>query len=244
MKKPEFTAQDNETWKRLYSAQRDNVFERIHPLFSQGLDLLEIPADRVPDLDIVNKKLQALTGFKGVYVTGFEGPLSFFPMLARREFPIGAFIRSSDDLSYTPAPDVFHDLYGHLPWLANHEYADFSQKFGEVASRYLDKPGKLKQFDRYYWFTVEFSLIRTPSGNRVFGAGISSSSGETKYALSSTPEVRPFNLEEIRNQDFKIDEFQKKLFLLSSTDQLYSSLVEFEQGLACCNCGKKECGKT
>lgn len=240
---PAFSEKDHDTWRRLYAAQRDNVFERIHPMFGDGLEALQISSERVPDLGEVNSRLHSLTGFEGVFVDGLEDPLSFFPMLAARRFPIGAFIRSADDLSYTPAPDVFHDLYGHLPFLADPAYADFSQKFGERASRYLEHPKKLKQWDRFYWFTMEFGLIRTPRGTRIFGGGIASSSGETKYALSGAPVLHDFNLDKIRKHDFKIDEFQKELYVLSSTEQLYKSLDAFEKGLSCDQCGNGGCAK-
>jgi len=193
-----------------------------------GLEALKITGERIPELAEVNTLLKHRTGFEGVYVSGFEDPLSFFPMLAQRTFPIGAFIREPEDLSYTPAPDVFHDLYGHLPFLANLDYANFNQKFGEVASRHLGNPKVLRQFDRFYWFAVEFPLIRTENGIRIFGAGIASSFGETRYALSSAPEVRPFNLELIRKHEFRIDEYQKILYLLNSTEELYESLESFE----------------
>ncbi len=226
-----FTKAENHTWARLFERQKTPSSTLIYPLFSEGLTKLEIDSDRVPDLDQINKRLYRLTGFKGVLVVGHEAPASFFPMLSRREFPIGNFIRDAEDISYTPAPDIFHDLYGHLPFLANPDYADFSEKFGRIAMKYEHDEKIRLQFERLYWFTFEFGLIKTPHGNQIFGAGLASSSAEIDYALSDRPEVLPFDLEIIRKQDFKIDEFQKRLFLLENTKQLYSCLEAFEAGI-------------
>lgn len=144
--------------------------------------------------------------------------------LKNREFPIGSFIRDLKDLGYTPAPDVFHDLYGHLPFLANPEYSDFLQHFGETASPYIHDDQIRRQFERLFWFLIEFSIIHTPVGKRVLGAGLASSVEETLFALSDQPEVTPFDIETIRFQEFKIDEFQKRIFILNQIQDLYRCL--------------------
>ena len=222
-----FTETEHQVWKSLFSRQKVRLDEQLHPMFVDGIRHLELGETRVPDLEAVNLKLQKLTGFKGVWVEGHENPQSFFPMLARREFPIGDFIRDAEDLDYTPAPDVFHDLYGHLPFLADSQYADFSQKFGESASQYENDPARLRQYERFFWFIFELGLIKTPIGKRILGGGIASSFRECAFSLSEHPEVFPFDLDLIRSQEFKIDEIQKKLFLLDSLEQLYQCLDEF-----------------
>jgi phenylalanine-4-hydroxylase len=201
------------------------------PLFERGLEELGITEERIPDLSDVNEKLKAKTGFKGIAVTGFEDPKSFFPMLARREFPVGNFIRDKRDLNYTPAPDVFHDLYGHLPFFVDRQYANFCQKFGEYGSEFLNDDRKLKEWDRLFWYTIEFALLETSAGRRIFGAGIASSYGECAYSLDpvSGPTVVPFDPEVIRHQDFKIDEMQKKLFLIQDLEDLYGCLEIFRE---------------
>ncbi len=231
MKAHVYTPEEHRTWARLFERQLNSRTRQIHPMFAEGIRILELESDRVPDLNRVNTILKHRTGFEGVLVIGHEDPRSFFPMLSERKFPIGNFIRSAGDLGYTPAPDVFHDLYGHLPFLVNDEYADFSEKFGRVAAQYLHEPELLRQFERLYWFTIEFALIRTPEGNKVFGAGIASSASEVEYALSDQPKVTPFDFEKIRHLEFKIDEFQKQLFLLESTAQLYDCLEDFDSGV-------------
>ncbi len=224
-----FTPEEHQVWSLLFERQTPKRAEQIVDLFSDGVKSLGLSSKHVPDLDTVNFILQKKTGFRGVPVEGLEDAIDFFPMLARREFPIGNFIRDPKDLSYTPAPDVFHDLYGHLPFFTDIAYADFCHRFGERASRFVNNPEILRQFERLFWFTVEFALIKTPKGKRIFGAGIASSFAECRYALSDEPEVLPFNLEIIRNQEFQVDRFQDRIFILENVSQLYGSLDEFER---------------
>lgn len=169
-----------------------------------------------------------MTGWEGVYVEGFENGESFYRLLSEKKFPIGNFIRDQQDLNYTPEPDVVHDFYGHIPFYADAEYADFNQRFGATAIQYVSQPEKFRQFERFFWFTCEFGLIETEQGRKIFGAGIASSIGECEYALSSKPEILPFDVDVIRRQEFRIDEMQKRLFILKNTKQLYDSLKELE----------------
>lgn len=236
-------ATDNPLTLRVFSADEDRVWamlhERLqrcrevqaHPLFVEGLKLLGINGETTPDLDAVNARLLALTGWRGVPVTGLEDGKSFFALLARREFPVGNFIRDAGDLSYTPAPDIFHDLYGHMPFLADPDYADFCWRFGVSASALADTPEKLLEYERLFWFGVEFPLVETPAGRRIFGGGILSSSGESDYALSAVPEALPFDIETIRRQAYRIDIMQTRLFVLERVEDLYGCLPAFEARL-------------
>lgn len=228
----DFTEQEHSTWRQLFERLADCRERLAHPMFVAGLDALGIDGHRIPALPDVNERLFARTGWRGVPVTGLEDAKSFFQLLARREFPIGAFIRDARDLSYTPAPDVFHDMYGHLPLFADREYADFNHRIGLAAQRWLDDPIQLRRFERYYWFGLEFPLVETPVGRRIFGGGILSSFGESAYALSPEPEVLSFDLEAIRDQEYRIDVMQPRLFVLDTPDTLYSSLRSFEALLA------------
>ncbi len=223
-----FNSEENGTWRVLYNNLESNRKELAYPLFNECLQKLEIGPDSIPDLDQVNKTLEKLTGWKGVPVTGLEDGYSFYPALARREFPIGNFIRDKQSLGYTPAPDIFHDLYGHIPYYSNLAYANFCCDYGRLVSKYLDFPEKLKMFERFFWFTVEFGLVKTQVGQRIFGAGILSSFSESIYSLSNEPEVLPFNLRAICLQDYRIDQIQPRLFVLQSPEELYDSLRELE----------------
>jgi phenylalanine-4-hydroxylase len=226
-----FTPNEHETWKTLFSNLNAKRPLQLHPIFQKGLDALKMTQTEIPSLEEVNKILRERTGFRGVAVEGLESPESFFVLLSERKFPIGNFIRDARDLTYTPAPDVFHDFYGHIPFLADKNYSDFCHEFGHRAINYLDEPSIIKQFETLFWFSVEFPLIKTSEGTRIFGAGIASSSTECEYALGPKPEVLPFDIEVIRYQPYKIDELQKKIFILEEPEQLYGCLRAFEKNL-------------
>ncbi|MBT4760292.1 MAG: hypothetical protein HOO06_01225 [Bdellovibrionaceae bacterium] len=224
-----FTAEEEETWKILFTnliEERENL---IHPYFKIGLEALGVSEAHTPDLAEVNQRLKAKTGWQGVPVEGLEEGDSFYPGLRDQKFPIGNFLRSKDDLAYTPAPDVFHDLYGHIPFLFEPKYAKFCQEYGALASKYLDDPKRLRMYERLFWFTIEFGLIKTEEGPRIFGAGIVSSKSECHYALSDKPEILPFSIEALAYQEFDIDHIQERLFILENEDQLYDCLAEFDE---------------
>jgi phenylalanine-4-hydroxylase len=225
-----FSPEEHRTWGLLFREQAKKRDEQIWYPFSDGIRALDFTEAGIPDLHEVNRRLRALTGFEGVPVEGFEEPESFYEMLAERAFPIGYFIRDPKDLGYTPAPDIFHDLYGHLPFLVNKEYADFCQEIGRRTVKFRNDPEFLRQWERLFWFTIEFGLLETPQGRRIFGGGIASSINECAYSLSDRPEVLPFDLETIRQQEFDISIMQPRIFLLKSPEQLYGCLDAFEAG--------------
>ena len=227
----QFSPKEHHTWQRMFEALEPSRRDQAHPTFQAGIDKLGITAAAIPDLNQVNERLLELTGWRGVPVTGLEDDASFFAALARREFPVGNFIRDAGDLGYTPAPDIFHDLYGHLPLFADSDYADFCYEFGVRASRYRDRPELLKQFGRLFWFGVEFPLCLVNGRRRIFGGGILSSRGECDYSLSAEPEIVPFDLEIIRRQPYYIDDFQSRIFLIDRPEDLYNCLPAFELGL-------------
>lgn len=218
--------EDLETWSRILDTHSKTRTRQITDIFLKGLDYLNLIPKKIPDLDDVNTRLQETGGFRGVFVSGLEDGKRFYTMLSRREFPIGNFIRNKANLSYTPEPDIVHDLYGHMPFFSDPRYSAFCENFGKAACRFLDRPELLRQFERFFWFTIEFGLIKTKEGLRVFGAGIASSIGECEYALSGKPELIPFSVDAVRKQEFRIDQMQTKLFVLETPEQLYASLEE------------------
>ena len=221
-----FTQNELKTWNAVLSKHSKTRKSQIVDLFHIGLDTLKITPGKIPQLSSINEILKKYTDFKGVYVDGLENGKSFYAMLAKRLFPIGDFIRDPNQLSYIPEPDMIHDLYGHIPFLIDKDYADFCQKFGETACKFIDDDEKFHKFERFFWFTIEFGLIKTNNGIRIFGAGIASSIGECEFSLSSKPEVVDFDIDSIINQDFKIDQMQKKLFLIKNKHQLYDCIDE------------------
>jgi phenylalanine-4-hydroxylase len=221
-----FSNDEMGTWQTVLSTHEKTRKDQVVDIFHTGLETLDIQADKIPQLEEINDTLEKISGFKGVYVTGLEEGKSFYPMLAKRLFPVGNFIRDKRDLDYTPEPDMIHDLYGHIPFLVDRDYAQFCQKIGETACRFIDDDEKFHQFERFFWFTIEFGLIKTDDGSRAFGAGIASSLGECDYALSSEPKVIDFDIDLMINQEFRIDEMQEKLFILESKGQLYRCIGE------------------
>ncbi len=228
---PHFTQEDHKTWSLLYSGLEHSRSHQAHPLFTQGTRDLDFQANRIPDLEDVNRRLRLRTGWQGMWAEGLVENPDFFAMLAERIFPIGNFIRSPEDLAYTPAPDVFHDLYGHLPLLADRNYAEFSQRIGLLALPYLKVPEILEQFGRYFWFAAEFCLVEHLGERRIFGGGILSSQSECNYSLSMDLEVKDGDVEEIRRRPYHIDDFQQSIYVWPSPESLYSSLEAFAAGV-------------
>jgi phenylalanine-4-hydroxylase len=223
-----FTDEEHATWGDIVRTQRPRRDTQLVSMFSNGLAALDMDRDTIPSLEDVNAKLRALTGWQGVFVKGLEDGQHFYPLLRDRKFPIGNFVRNRRDLNYTPEPDIVHDLYGHIPFHADARYADYCQRYGALACEFLDDAERLRRLERYFWFTLEFGLVETPRGRRIFGAGIASSIGECVVALSGEPEVLPFSVEAICAQEFRIDQMQKRLFVLQSVEQLYEAFPKLE----------------
>ena len=227
-----WTDEEHDTWTRLFERLEGCRQNQAHPLFSKGVRELGLTSAGIPDMRKINAVLEAKTGWRGVFVTGLVDGAEFLVDLAEKRFPIGNFIRDKGDLNYTPAPDIFHDLYGHLPFLMDTDYADFCARLGRVAFKYRDNKNAVRMCERLFWFGVEFPLVETEAGRRIFGGGILSSYGESNYSLSKEPEVVPFNLREIVDRDYNINEMQKRIYLLASPSQLYNCLPELERYLA------------
>lgn len=223
-----FTAAEHATWGEIVKTQRPRRDAQLVSIFAKGLEAVGLDRDTIPPLEDVNAKLSALTGWQGVFVKGLEDGQHFYPLLRDRKFPIGNFVRDPKDLNYTPEPDIVHDLYGHIPFHADARYADYCQRYGELACEFLGDATRLRRLERYFWFTNEFGLVETPQGRRIFGAGIASSIGECVYALSGEPEVLPFDVETICAQEFRIDQMQRRLFVLESPEQLYGSFEKLK----------------
>ena len=215
-----YTAEENAVWRDLFARQKALLPGRVCEAFLKGIDLLELPAGRVPQLKEIDARLQAVSGFGVEPVPALISPQRFFTLLAARRFPAATFIRRREDFDYLQEPDVFHEIFGHCPMLTLPTYADFLQKYGEKALQ-LDK-SYLWMMQRLFWFTVEFGLIRTEQGVRIYGAGIASSAGETPYAVeSATPERRPFDALSVFRTPYRIDIFQTVYYVIESAQQLY-----------------------
>lgn len=215
-----YTAQEHGVWKTLFERQSALLPGRACDEFLQGMKDLPIGSDRIPNFEDLSVALMKRTGWQVVAVPGLIPDDVFFEHLAHRRFPSGRFIRKPDQLDYLEEPDVFHDVFGHVPMLMNPAIADYIQAYGEGGLR-AKKLGVLEQLARVYWYTVEFGLVRQAQGLRIYGAGIASSATETVFAVEdSSPNRVRFDLERVMRTRYRIDDFQETYFVLDSLDKL------------------------
>ena len=220
-----FTADEHAMWDRLFARQSEMLPGRASEAFLRGIDVLRLEKPGIPDYRELNARLTAATGWQVVAVPGLVPDDVFFDHLANRRFPAGNFIRTPEQLDYLQEPDVFHDVFGHVPMLADPVFADYMVAYGEGGLRSL-KFDALKQLARLYWYTVEFGLIREAEGLRIYGAGIVSSFAESVFALDSdSPNRIGFDLARVMRTDYRIDDFQQNYFVIDSLDQLLSTTV-------------------
>lgn len=216
-----YTDEDHGTWKILYNRQRELLKGRACHEFMDNLDRLDISDSKVPDFRRLSETLKDLTGWEVVAVPGLIPDLPFFKLLSERKFPAGNFIRRRAQLDYIEEPDVFHDVFGHVPLLGHPVFADYLEAYGRGGLR-AHEFGTIKNLARLYWFTVEFGLIDTPEGLRIYGAGILSSSGESKFALEDdSPNRVRFDLKRVMQTNYRVDDYQQSYFVIDSFDQLF-----------------------
>ena len=220
-----FTADEHAMWDRLFARQSEMLPGRAADAFLRGIDVLKLEKPGIPDYRELNARLMAATGWQVVAVPGLVPDDVFFDHLANRRFPAGNFIRTPQQLDYLQEPDVFHDVFGHVPMLADPIFADYMVAYGEGGLRSLQFDA-LKQLARLYWYTVEFGLIREGGGLRIYGAGIVSSYAESVFALDSdSPNRIGFDLARVMRTDYRIDDFQQNYFVIDSLDQLLDTTV-------------------
>jgi phenylalanine-4-hydroxylase len=215
--------EEHAIWRTLFHRQSELLKDRAAPEFLAGLDGLGIAADDIPEFERLSDVLERATRWRIVAVPGLVPDDVFFRHLANRRFPATNFIRRWDQLDYLQEPDVFHDIYGHVPMLFNPIFADYLQAYGQGGLKAL-KLDSLPFLARLYWYTVEFGLVRTPAGLRIYGSGIVSSKGESIYALESEkPKRLLFDLMRIMQTDYRIDDFQDIYFVIDSYEQLFEA---------------------
>lgn len=215
-----YTGTDHKTWLMLYERQASLLPGRACDEFLRGLDALDLHGRGIPEFEALNERLSALTGWRVVAVPGLVPDGIFFEHLANRRFPAGSFIRRPDELDYLQEPDIFHDVFGHVPMLTDPVFAGYMEAYGKGGLR-AQALGHLQNLARLYWYTVEFGLLETPSGLRIYGAGIVSSSSESIFALSSpSPNRLGFDLERVMRTLYRIDDFQQVYFVIPSLQYL------------------------
>jgi phenylalanine-4-hydroxylase len=239
-----YSAANQQTWRRLYARIRPRWAQYAHHKFLEGVANLALNPDRIPRLEEINRFLAPLSGFTAQAVSGYVPAYIFFDCIRRRAFPTTITIRDGATLDYLPEPDIFHDVAGHVPMHTDRRFADVLVRFGEVARQAArlaqampEGPARLhrvesnvKALARFFWFTVEFGLMRAGDGLRAYGSGLLSSYGELAHCIES-PDVQrfPFQLEWVINQYFEIDHYQPLLFVVESFDHLFAQVDELER---------------
>lgn len=221
-----FSTAEHAMWDRLFARQSQMLPGRAADAFLRGLDVLKLSKPGIPDYRELNERLMAATGWQVVAVPGLVPDAVFFDHLANRRFPAGNFIRTPAQLDYLQEPDIFHDVFGHVPMLADPVFADYMVAYGKGGLRSLGF-GALDHLARLYWYTVEFGLIRQPEGLRIYGAGIVSSYGESVFALDNpSPNRIGFDLLRVMRTRYRIDDFQQNYFVVSNLEDLLKLTVE------------------
>ena len=220
-----FTAEEHRVWDILFARQKEKLHGRVVRAFEDGLDVLALSRPGIPELGELNDRLHARTRWTVVSVPGLVPDDIFFQHLANRRFPAGNFIRSASQLDYLEEPDVFHDVFGHVPMLAQPQVADFMQALGEAGLDALGK-GAIHRLARLYWYTVEFGLAREDGALKIYGAGIASSFEESTYALESPiPVRRPFEMERVLRTRYRSDALQLGYFVVDSFEDLLGQIA-------------------
>ncbi len=239
-----YSEENHEAWRKLYRRIRPVWEQFANPHFLHGIEVLDLPHDRIPLLSDVNRRLQPLTGFQTKPVSGYVPGFLFFDCLRRREFPTTITIRPVDRMDYLPEPDIFHDVAGHVPMHTDRAFADVLVRFGDCAHTAVEMTGMIadpaerarrltniiKAMSRFFWFTVEFGLMKGRRGTCAYGSGLLSSFGELRHAIESAEVQRyPVQIEWLVNQVAEIDHYQPLLFLVDSFDHLFGLVGELEK---------------
>lgn len=225
-----YSAAEHAMWDRLFARQANMLPTRVIPAFMEGLDVLRMSKPGIPDFDELNDRLFRATGWQVVAVPGLVPDEIFFEHLANRRFVAGRFIRTPEQLDYLEEPDIFHDVFGHVPLLVHPVFADYMQAYGEGGSR-AARLGMIDALARLYWYTVEFGLIRDGGDLKLYGAGIVSSYGESLFAIDDpSPNRIGFDLERVMRSLYRIDDYQQNYFVIDSFEDLLQQTRDADLG--------------
>jgi phenylalanine-4-hydroxylase len=226
-----YTDEDRKVWGILFNRQMEQLQGLADESYLKGIEDIGFSASTIPDFREVNVRLKSLTGWEIVVVPGIIDQVNFFTMLANKQFPSSTWLRSMEELDYLSEPDMFHDAFGHMPLLTNQTFCDFFHQICLIGIKYLNHPKIIEMLGRVYWFTVEFGLINAEGQLKIYGAGILSSIGETKFSLGDVPERVRFDIVEIMKTDFDNTKIQEKYFVIESFQQLLDAIVTMEEHL-------------
>ncbi len=225
----DYSSNDFLVWETLFNRQMKTLQPIVSQEYLNALDAVNFSADKIPHFEEVNELLKARTGWGLQVVPNISPQKIFFEFLSQKKFTATCWLRSMEQLDYLEEPDMFHDVFGHVPLLSNHAYVDFFKGIGDLASKHIDNPKAIVMLGRVYWFTIEFGLIHENNRLKIYGAGIISSMSETKHCFNEQAKHLDFDVQTIFNTDFRTDIIQDNYFVIESFQQLYSSLPEMER---------------
>lgn len=223
-----YTAEDQKVWKILFDRQFPALPQAATKEFLTGLETINFTGERIPNFEETNKILKGITGWEIYAVPGIVDDALFFDLMANKKFPATTWVRKMSELDYLEEPDMFHDVFAHIPLLVKQEFVDFLQAISKFGQEWIDDEWAIHLLSRIYWFTIEFGLIREEEGLRIYGAGILSSSGETKFSLSDEPNHFAYDVDQILDTPYRKDKMQENYFIIDSYEQLYESIPEIK----------------
>lgn len=225
-----YTAEDLQVWTTLFERQIRNLADKASLHYLNALEEMKdvLNPSILPNFNSINEWFKSSTGWEIYCVPGLIPVDEFFILLADKKFPSSTWLRSMEKLDYLEEPDMFHDVFGHVPLLSNQVFSDFIQEFGKIGKSMIENEEKLIMLQRLYWFTIEFGLIKE-EGLKIYGAGIMSSFGEAISSLDESAEKRIFDLETILNQSFITTEIQQFYFVIESLEELFKSIVQLSK---------------
>ena len=225
-----YTSDDHEVWNILFSQQMRELKEDATKDFFKGLELCGFENDKIPHIASVNENLKKATGWRTYIVPGLIADKPFFQYLANKRFPVTTWIRKKEELEYLEEPDMFHDVFAHVPLLSIQSFVDFVQGIAKIALKHIENPEAVELISRLYWFTVEFGLINEDNHLKIYGAGILSSIGESDYSVHDKDVPRyPYDVRKIFQTPYYKHDFQKQYFVIDSYEQLFESLNHVEE---------------
>lgn len=224
-----YTEEDFEVWKILFDRQIKQFPTHASSAYLEGLKIANFETGIIPNFEETNRILEEATGWQLAVVPGIVPDYTFFELMANRRFPATTWLRKMRELDYLEEPDMFHDVFAHVPLLTNQHFVDFLESLSKIGLNYVGNDYAIELLSRVYWFTVEFGLIQEEAGVRIYGAGILSSAGETKFSLSNEPPKHTFSIEHMLNTPYRKDKFQTEYFVTESYEQLYDSIPEIEE---------------
>lgn len=224
-----YTKQDFLVWETLFNRQMEILKPIVSSEYLEALELVKFSSDKIPNFDEIAALLKPITGWSIQVVPNISPQKDFFEFLSQKKFTSTCWLRTMEQLDYLEEPDMFHDVFAHVPLLSNHNYVNFFKGISDIALKHIDSPKAIELLGKIYWFTIEFGLIKENELLKIYGAGIISSMGETKHCLSGQAIHHDFDVQTIFDTNFRTDIIQERYFVVGSFEQLCNSLSEIER---------------